>query len=357
MGTARLQREGSSSPAAFSCCVLIAVPPHHLSSDQTHPSKCFFQRQSTKISNFFIQTCALLQPQAPGTSLLSPTPSLLGTNPSNLFHLDLNPHLPQHPQAPGTPLLCPSPSLLNINPSNLFHADLFPHLPVSPGSWDTPSLSQPITTEHKTLQPFPCRSVPSCPAVSPSSRNAPALSQPPCPVQGCWCEHGWAGLVFPARDRSSVMSVCFSCLSRSEEPHVAPSPCLWSCKRSSLQQQWRLGRAPRGPSATSFAQAAIRAGGTRRGAIPALRRLRRALISTSLTLQFDNFTRQGLLWGLLLHSPVADGVSQSVGYLMHWCNGFSCSPGLAGCPRGSQRGPLAAVTAPPGEAWPWSRTP
>lgn len=56
-----------------------------------HPNS-LSRGKAQKSPNFPIQT--LLHPQAPGMSLLCPTPSLLNREPSNLFHPDLCPCVP-----------------------------------------------------------------------------------------------------------------------------------------------------------------------------------------------------------------------------------------------------------------------
>lgn len=129
-----------------------------------------------------------------------------------------------------------------------------------------------------------------------------------------------------------------------------------------MQQQWRVGQGPRRPLVTSFTQAAIRGGRTRWGVIRTFRRLHRTLISTSLTLQFDNFTSQGLLSRLLLHSQVADTFLRCAGSLYvrlqwiflpvqgvtpgSWLVGSSCGSQLR--PRGNCLHALVTASAAPG---------
>lgn len=109
------------------------------------------------------------------------------------------PSVSQCPQAPGTPLFCPTPSLLNIKPPNIFHPDLCP--PASRSSWNTLVQSYTISAQHKTLQPFPCRPVPWC---LPVSLGAPQLCpSPPCPCRAVgecvaalvWCFLPGTGVV------------------------------------------------------------------------------------------------------------------------------------------------------------------
>lgn len=126
------------------------------------------------------------------------------------------------------------------------------------------------------------------------------------------------------------MSVCLSCPSGPEEPRVPPGPCLWSCKRSC---SGRLAGLQGDPQPLHLQGLQSERGEPAGGAIAALRRLRRALVSTSLTLQFDNFARRGLLWGSLLHGPAADGVSQPGVTSCIGAVGFPAALGWQGVPR------------------------